>query len=354
MASYPPYATPSDFWQLAAPPDSLFEEGGFEPGQIGSVTHTGTGLGSLTIGPSSNPRDAWAAVLKCVRTGEINTPYVNPAEEPQFQLSLDGGVTYGWQIYSPVPLSNEGAPPSTPSRSIVRIQKGGFSVVLQNGVTGTPVTVGIGNASLIFTPLRAGGSITITVGTALSQTFFNGAISLTVTNATTATAAAAYLNSFSAITDYVQIAAGGTGAGIVQPAALTPFPFQSFISGDTWAFSTQPSIDVVAALQVQTDVMNGYLSESFTLPLLAWGQDMRLCCCVLARWSLFVRRGLDQKQDFAVYDPAGKLGTMTWLLSVANGNVRPVVTETPPPVLFPLLIQQEDPLSTLNGHTFPI
>lgn len=353
--SYPPYATPSDFWQLAAPPDSLFEENGFEPGQISSIVQTGPGLGSLTIGSGSNPRDSWSVVVKCVRSGEVNTPYVNPGPLPQFQLSLDGGLTYLWPVYEPSEILQEGAAPTTQTPSIIKIQKGGFSLILKNGTVGNAVTVGAGNAALVFTPKQAGGSVVITVGSSLTHTFFNGALSLTVTNATTATQAAAYLNGFSAITDYYSVVAGGTGAGVVQAATLTPFPFQSFVANTTWAFTTQPSIDVVAALQMQSDYMNGYLSESFTLPLQEWGNDIRFACCVFARWSLLVRRGLDPKQDFKVYDPAGPLGTQAWLEKVANGNVRPVVKESPPATLFPLLIQQQDPLDYVAlPYVFPI
>ena len=217
------------------------------------------------------------------------------------------------------------------------------------------MTIGIGNASLVFTPLRAGCSVVITVGSALTHAYINGALALTVTNATTAAQAAAYLNTFSVITDYMIIAAGGNGAGVVQAAAFTAIPFASFVTNTTYAFSTTPSIDIVAALQLQSDYMNGYLSESFTLPLLEWGQDVRFCCCVLARWHLYVRRGLDPKQDFAVFDPNGALGTQKWLEGVANGNVRPVVTESAPATQFSLLIAQQDPLDYVAlPYVFPI
>lgn len=332
------YATPSEFWKYAAPPDSLFEESGFEPGVVGAVTATVTGLGSLVVSPTSDPRDAWSVKIKCVTAGELNSNYVNPGAEPTFQVSYDGGTTYFWQVLKPDAAGQ------------LLVVKGGFSLLLANGTIGSPVTIGAGDASLIFTPLRAGGSVKIVVGTTLSHTLYDGALTLTVTGTTTATAAAAYLNGYSAVTSYMTIAAGGTGAGAVAAAALTALPFVSFAANDTWAFSTTPSPDIVSAIQVGNDLADGYLGDTYNLPLTAWGGDLTQAVCDIARWNLFKRRGLDKDQAYAVYEPKA---SMDWLDKVSKGMLKLKVTETPPTRSFPKLNAQIPPLSR-EADAFPI
>lgn len=336
------YCTPTKLWQYALPPDSLFEDHGVEPGAVGAVTHGGTGLGSLVVDVRSNPRDAWPVVLKCIVPGEIDSNYVNPGPEPQFQASYDGGVTFWWQPIKPN------------AAGVLVVQKGGFSLHLQNGTTGAPVTIGAGNASLVCTPLRAGGSLAIVVGSALGQTWFNGAVVLTVTGGTTAAQAATYLSGFSKITDYFSIVAGGTGAAAVVAAGLTPLPFVSFALNDTWSFSTAPSPDVLAAQQVAFDFLNSRWKSSFHFPLLTWDTGIEMCESVYARWFLVRRRGLDKHQDFKVFNPALFEEGRVYADGVATGQIHPTVTQTPTgATLFADQIRQIDPLSCEAG-SFPI
>lgn len=332
-----PYATPTEFWKLAAPPDSLFEEQAFECGAVGAVTHVGAGLGSLVVSPTSDPRDAWTVVVKCVRAGELNSNYVNPGAEPQFRISYNGGASYWWQTFSPDAAGQ------------LKIVKGGFTLVLANGSAGAPVTIGLTNASLIFTPKRAGGSVKIVVSASLTHTFFNGALVLTVTNTTTATQAAAYLAGHSAVVDYFAAAAGGTGAGYVLAAALTPLPFASFVADETWSFTTQPSIDVVAAQEVAQDLMAGYFRGTLSLPITDIGAYIKQVESELARWHLIKRRGLDKDQDFKVYAP---IEAMKWLENVQAGHIMPT-TQEDGARSFPLLTPAIDPLSEEAG-AFPI
>lgn len=337
-----PYADPPDLWVHALPPDALFGEQGIEAGTFTDpVRASGTGLGQVLCWERSHPRGTFAVRVQVATGGELNeTGYLNPGKEPTFRVSLDGGVTYGVIL----------RPDATKRINYV---KGGVGLVLENGTLGDPVTFGAGNAAMVFTPRRAGCAVQIVVGTALSHVFKEGALILTVGVATTSAQAVAYLeDKADAAGDYMTFAAGGNGSGVVQAAAKTALPFASFVTGDVWSFATTPSPDIVEALAAASDLMDGYLAGTYTLPLLAWGKDLRAVCCVLARWTLLVRRGLDPGQDAERYDPE-KLGTMEWLRSVQGGNLKPKLTETPPPVLFPLLVPPVDPLSEEAG-SFPI
>ena len=337
-----PYADPPDLWIHALPPDALFGEQGIEAGTFTDPTRTtGTGLGQVLCWERSHPRGTFAVRVQVASGGELNeTGYLNPGPEPTFRVSLDGGVSYGVIL----------RPDATKRINYV---KGGVGLVLQNGTLGDPVTFGTGNASVIFTPRRAGCSVQIVSGTALSHVFKEGALILTVGAATTSAEAVAYLeDKADAAADYVAWAAGGNGSGVVQAAAKAALPFASFVTGDVWSFATTPSPDITAALRAASDKMDGYLRGTFRLPLTAWGDDLRAVCCVLARWALLIRKGLDQGADVDRYSPE-KLGTMDWLRAVQTGNLTPTATETPPPVLFPLLVPPIDPLSPEAG-SFPI
>lgn len=342
------YAFASHLWRLALPPDTLFQEQGFEPGPIGDVNHlagTGLGLGALLLDDESNPREDWTVRVTCTRAGELNTPgVVNPGKVPQLRVQLLDPTTTAvlWTSRTLTPDDN----------GRVRVQRGGFTLRLQNAAAGNPVTIGSGNAALTWTPLLAGASVQVLVGSALGYAFRDGALALTVGAATTAAQAEVYVAGLADVAAYLQVVAGGDGSGVVQAAAKTSVPLASFTTADIWTFTTTASPDLVSALQVASDLVDSFLRGTYTLPLLSWGEDLRLVVCQLARWQLLIRRGLDQRQDFQVYNP-DKLGCWSWLRAVQNGNLQITVQETPPGVSFPLLVPPIDPLSKEAG-SFPI
>lgn len=339
-----PYATPADLWTLALPPDALFGEQGIEPGTWTDPTRTaGTGLGGVQVWDASHPRSDFAVKVQVASGGELNEQgYLNPGAEPTVRISLDGGVTYSRMLR-----------PDASGR--IDHVRGGFTLLLANGISGSPITVGAGNSSLVITPKRARASITVLVGGSLAAAFKEGALVLTVGPATTSAAAAAYLQGLPLVAPYLAVAAGGDGSGVVAAAPKIMLPFSSFVPGDVWSFSTTASPDILSALQVASDLADGYLSGTFRLPLTAWASDLRQRVCELARWQLLCRRGLDRGQDVQVYNPASETGpgTRAWFEAVQGGNLRPLVTETPPGVSFPLLVPRIDPLSRDAG-AFPI
>lgn len=225
MPLTPPYATPTDFWRFAAPPDTLFKDKGLEAGVFTQAVKTvSVGTGTMSVDLDSNPRDTFAVIVECVTGGEVNVlGEINLVPPPQFKISLNGGLTYSLPMY-------------TNANQQLEYKLGGFSVTFAN------VTV------------------------------------------------------------------------------------PSFVAGDRWTFSTSPSPDVLSALDASTAYVNSYLGQRCKLPLLQWGDDIRLLCSDIARWFLIKRRGLDVGQDYEVYEP--KM-SMDWLTAVAKGQLTPMVIESP-------------------------
>jgi len=90
---------PNDVFRLVAPPAMLFGDvqrgiSGIEPGAISTLTQTGAGSGPVRV--SGAARDAFSVVLRCRVGGEINVSQVaNPGALPEFDISTDGGVSFG-------------------------------------------------------------------------------------------------------------------------------------------------------------------------------------------------------------------------------------------------------------------
>jgi hypothetical protein len=130
VADFNLYANCSDLWQMALPPDTLFCDGGIEPGQWSGITKVGLSSGTVAIDLASNPRDDFSVVLKCISGGELNVDgVVNPGAVPTFAISLNNGITY-----SPV-LTPQGQVSKTTANgtSILNYQLGGFRLLLNNG-----------------------------------------------------------------------------------------------------------------------------------------------------------------------------------------------------------------------------
>lgn len=93
-----------------------------------------------------------------------------------------------------------------------------------------------------------------------------------------------------------------------------------------------------AALSSASRFMDGFLRAALALPLLAWGDDLRECCCVLATETLIFGRGIAPGgvggADQPLIDRADRW--RKWLGSVSSGKVLLDVTESSPgPVYAP-------------------
>jgi phage gp36-like protein len=79
-----------------------------------------------------------------------------------------------------------------------------------------------------------------------------------------------------------------------------------------------------------SNLMDDYLREVFTLPLLTWGNSLRECCAVLTAFSMLSTRGQKPTDGDIRDSPLGVRWTfwMGWLAKVAAGSVTPEVTDS--------------------------
>jgi phage gp36-like protein len=91
------------------------------------------------------------------------------------------------------------------------------------------------------------------------------------------------------------------------------------------SISTDQQDAVIAAT---SDEMDGYLGSQYKLPLVAWGQDVRLMCARLAIYTLIAARGFNpdnpgDTQLLEAHDMAER-----WLKRVSDGSLALTVTDS--------------------------
>lgn len=59
------------------------------------------------------------------------------------------------------------------------------------------------------------------------------------------------------------------------------------------ALTNVPTATQEEALDAQAAIMDSYLGQRFTLPLVSWREDITRCNAVLASWDLMVTRGFE-------------------------------------------------------------
>lgn len=343
------YGTPTDFWILSAPPLSLFEDPRIQRGAWTAPARTaGTAAGTLALTEKSNPRDTYAVTVVCTRTGELTTPgYVNRTGLPQLTVNLGAGPSRALEPDAQGRIEVKDLPvPAALSRLTgLAPTGGGFTLALRNPPAGTVQAFG----GLSVAPAIGGLALELLAsGAALSHVYDRetGRITLYLTGVALAgTVVANYLQN----TGLPLVVTGGAAA--VPATALTALPFPAFEAGDTWTFTTSPSPDVVAALEVSSDYARSYVRGTFssklpaTEPLLTWGAALVGAVTDLGRDRLLEK--IEGPKD------RGKSQAQRWLELVQNGNVEATATEEGPGRSFPLLVTPIDPLSREAG-SFPI
>lgn len=93
-----------------------------------------------------------------------------------------------------------------------------------------------------------------------------------------------------------------------------------------------PEADRETGLVAACDMVDSYLRERFTLPLLTHGTDITRAACIIAAYDLMTANGLNPANagdDSTQLDKRYE-GTIDWLRDVAKGLVTPVVTDSSP------------------------
>lgn len=86
------------------------------------------------------------------------------------------------------------------------------------------------------------------------------------------------------------------------------------------AFTTLPSTTIVSALVWASSVANSYLKKRYTLPLSAYGEDLKAAVVDIAKWRLVKRRGFNPNsgQDGVIVE--SYKDAIAWLTLVAKGE----------------------------------
>lgn len=90
------------------------------------------------------------------------------------------------------------------------------------------------------------------------------------------------------------------------------------------AFSTDEVEGMNANLLAASEEADSYLANQYTLPLTAWGQDLRAAICKIAVYEFLSVRGLNPEpgsSDGNVRDRAKD--ARTWLMRVGEGKATP-------------------------------
>lgn len=91
--------------------------------------------------------------------------------------------------------------------------------------------------------------------------------------------------------------------------------------------------ELEAGLEAASGHVDSYLAERFTLPLVVPGTAIKRAVCIIAAYDLLTGRGFNpanQGDDSTQLDKRYK-STTDWLEMVAEGKVKPVVTDSSQP-----------------------
>lgn len=81
--------------------------------------------------------------------------------------------------------------------------------------------------------------------------------------------------------------------------------------------------DKTAAIAAACAEMDGYFDARWTLPLTAWGEDVRRCAAVMAGADLLrVKLGYNADGSGSSFDTA-RAAAVTWLRAVSSGSITP-------------------------------
>lgn len=87
--------------------------------------------------------------------------------------------------------------------------------------------------------------------------------------------------------------------------------------------------------------MDSYFRGRYGLPLTAWGDELRECCCVLAAYRLVGRRGFNPDNAWERDLQERYKDWIAWLEGVQGNTIHPDVTETGAEYLAPEVLSDD-------------
>lgn len=99
-------------------------------------------------------------------------------------------------------------------------------------------------------------------------------------------------------------------------------------TGDLANFGLPPAALALATTTVQEEMLVGasrtadsYIAKKYTLPLLAWGEDLTDAVCAIASWRLMVRVGANPQLGPDAWVLERYREAIKWLEGIASGDV---------------------------------
>lgn len=105
------------------------------------------------------------------------------------------------------------------------------------------------------------------------------------------------------------------------------------------------SIDLEDGLISASDMIDSYLSNRFTLPIIVWGRDTRGACAAIAAYNMLAGRGFNPQAGSA--DEQVRLryeDAIRWLKDCARGLATPAGIQDSTPAIDAGLVETESPL----------
>jgi phage gp36-like protein len=85
---------------------------------------------------------------------------------------------------------------------------------------------------------------------------------------------------------------------------------------------------IVQALEWASSTANGYLRKRYTLPLVAWEDDLRRVVCKIAAYDLMCIRGFRPGSDTDATIVKNYDDAIIWLKAVAESDIEPAITDS--------------------------
>lgn len=230
-----------------------------------------------------------------------------------------------------------------------------FSFENNGPIQGLAVSLGSGNAGVTYTANQSQitvkhinpGLLTAATTVSVNGTAINVTLAHDGTNpiATADQVRIAVSGNSLAMLLLSAVANTGSGAGIAVATSAISLPLiPAFALNDTWVYTTAPSKELVKMIQAACDYCDQYVSGTYDLLLLGWGEDFKMVVAHFAKWFYILRKGLDSKQEFKVYEPKW---AMQWLKDAQGGAFQKgqKLIETGPGTYFAELVLPKDVLA---------